>query len=61
MMSTKNVVSMVARHFVETLYTVDANWGVALLLATELPTISADGLTSTIGLRDDITFHDVST
>lgn len=61
MMSTKDVVSIVTQHFVETLYTFDANWGVAPLLATELPTISADGLTYTIGIREGITFHDGST
>nr|WP_306263613.1 ABC transporter substrate-binding protein [Pararhizobium sp. IMCC3301] len=60
MMSTKDVVSIITQHFVETLYTFDANWGVAPLLATELPTISADGLTYTIGIREGITFHDGS-
>ncbi len=61
MMSTKDVVSIVTQHFVETLYTFDENWGVAPLLATELPTISDDGLTYTIGIREGITFHDGST
>lgn len=60
MMSTKDVVSIVTQHFVETLYTFDANWAVAPLLATELPAISADGLTYTIGIREGITFHDGS-
>ena len=60
MMSTKDVVSIVTQHFVETLFTFDESWGVAPLLATELPEISADGLTYKIGIRDGITFHDGS-
>ena len=61
MMSTKDVVSIVTQHFVETLYTFDKNWEVAPLLATELPQISDDGLTYKIGIREGITFHDGST
>jgi peptide/nickel transport system substrate-binding protein len=61
MMSTKDVVSIVTQHFVETLFTFDANWSVAPLLATQMPTISADGLTYSIGIREGITFHDGST
>ena len=61
MMSTKDVVSIVTQHFVETLFTFDENWAVAPLLATELPVISEDGLTYTIGIREGITFHDGST
>ncbi|MGJ8629214.1 MAG: ABC transporter substrate-binding protein [Sulfitobacter sp.] len=60
MMSTKDVVSIVTQHFVETLYTFDENWNVAPLLATDLPEISDDGLTYTIGIREGITFHDGS-
>lgn len=61
MMSTKDVVSIVTQHFVETLYTFDANWNLAPLLATDMPEISDDGLTYTIGIREGITFHDGST
>jgi peptide/nickel transport system substrate-binding protein len=61
MISTKDVVSIVTQHFVETLFTFDAAWAVAPLLATELPQISEDGLTYTIGIREGITFHDGST
>ena len=61
MMSTKDVVSIVTQHFVETLFTFDGSWAVAPLMATELPGISADGLTYVIGIRDGITFHDGST
>ncbi len=60
MMSTKDVVSIVTQHFVETLYTFDANWNVAPLLAADLPAISGDGLTYRIALRKGITFHDGS-
>ncbi len=61
MLSTKDVVSMVTQNFVETLFTFDANWAVAPLLATQLPEISDDGLTYTIGIREGITFQDGST
>lgn len=61
MLSTKDVVSIVTQHFVETLYTFDESWTVAPLLATMLPEISADGKTYTIGIREGITFHDGST
>ena len=61
MRSTKDVVSIVTQHFVETLYTFDDSWAVAPLLATALPQISDDGLTYTIGIREGITFHDGST
>ncbi|SIT07688.1 ABC transporter substrate-binding protein [Paracoccus saliphilus] len=60
MMSTKDVVSIVTQHFVETLYTFDSGWNVAPLLATEMPQISDDGLTYTIGIREGVTFHDGS-
>lgn len=61
MMSTKDVVSIVTQHFVETLYTFDSSWNVAPLLAADLPEISDDGLTYRIALREGITFHDGST
>jgi peptide/nickel transport system substrate-binding protein len=61
MMSTQDVVSIVTQHFIETLYTFDSNWNIVPLLAVDLPTISEDGTTYTIALRDGITFHDGST
>lgn len=61
MISTKDVVSIVTQHFVETLYTFNANWEVAPLLATDLPQISDDGLVYKIGIREGVTFHDGST
>ena len=60
MMSTKDVVSIVTQHFVETLYSFDENWGVAPLLAVDLPEISDDGLTYKIAIREGVTFHDGS-
>ncbi len=61
MMSTKDVVSIVTQHFVETLYTFDSGWNIAPLLATDLPTISGDGKTYAISIREGVTFHDGST
>ena len=37
MISTKDIVSQVTQHFVETLYTFDSSWNVAPLLAVDLP------------------------
>lgn len=60
MVSTKDVVSIVTQHVVETLYTFDANWSVAPLLAAAMPEISNDGLTYVIPLREGVTFSDGS-
>ncbi|WP_380052464.1 ABC transporter substrate-binding protein [Falsihalocynthiibacter sp. SS001] len=60
MKSTKDVVSIVTQHFVETLYTFDGEWNIAPLLAVDLPEISEDGLTYKIAIREGITFHDGS-
>ncbi len=60
MISTKDVVSIVTQHFVETLYTFDSGWNIAPLLATDLPEIGDDGLSYKIGIREGITFHDGS-
>ncbi len=61
MVSTKDIVSQVTQHFVETLYTFDSSWNVAPLLAVDLPEISEDGTVYRIALREGITFHDGST
>lgn len=61
MVSTKDIVSQVTQHFVETLYTFDSSWNVAPLLAAEMPEISEDGTVYRIALREGITFHDGST
>ena len=60
MVSTKDIVSKVTQHFVETLYTFDRSWNVAPLLAVDLPTISRGGTVYTIRLRRGIKFHDGS-
>lgn len=60
MASTADLVGIITQHIYETLYTFDADWGPTPLLAAELPSISADGLTYTIPLRTGITFHDGS-
>ncbi len=60
MVSTKDVVSIVTQHFVETLYTFDESWSVVPLLAAAMPEIGEDGLTYTIPLREGVTFHDGS-
>ena len=44
MVSTKDVVSIVTQHFVETLFTFDDTWSVVPLLAADMPEISEDGL-----------------
>ncbi|WOI57848.1 ABC transporter substrate-binding protein [Palleronia sp. LCG004] len=61
MISTKDVVSIVTQHFVETLYTFDESWAVVPLLAADMPQIAEDGLTYTIPLREGVSFHDGST
>lgn len=60
MISTKDIVSQVTQHFVETLYTFDSSWNVAPLLAVDLPEISNGGTVYRIAIRDGITFHDGS-
>ncbi len=60
MISTKDVVSIVTQHFMETLYTFDESWQVVPLLASDMPTISEDGTTYTIPLREGVSFHDGS-
>lgn len=61
MASTADLVGILTQHIFETLYTFDAEWNTTPLLAAELPSISEDGLTYTIALRQGITFHDGST
>ena len=60
MTSTADLVGILTQHFFETLYTFDAKWNLAPLLAEKLPDVSSDGLTYTIPLRQGITFHDGS-
>lgn len=60
MISTKDIVSQVTQHFIETLYTFDDSWSVVPLLASAMPEISEDGMTYVIPLREGVTFHDGS-
>jgi peptide/nickel transport system substrate-binding protein len=60
MVSSVNLVGNVAQHIFETLYTFDESLRVAPLLAADMPTISEDGKTYEIPLREGVKFHDGS-
>lgn len=55
--STADLVGILAQHIYETLYTFDANFNIRPMLAKDMPEISADGLTYTIALRENVPFH----
>ena len=57
MASTADLVGVIMQHVYEPLYTFDANWRIAPMLATSLPDISADGKRVTITLRQGVRFH----
>src|SRR5690242_13975045 len=57
MASTADLVSTIMQHIYEPLYTFDANWNVAPMLAESMPAISKDGLVYTIPLRKGVKFH----
>src|SRR5215831_16810881 len=57
MASTADLVGTIMQHVYEPLYTFDANWNVAPMLAESLPTVSKDGLSYTIPLRKGVKFH----
>jgi peptide/nickel transport system substrate-binding protein len=57
MVTTADLVGTIMQHVYEPLYTFDANWNVAPLLAESLPSVSKDGLTYTIPLRKGVKFH----
>src|ERR1700716_1085401 len=57
MASTADLVGTIMQHVYESLYTFDANWNVAPMLAESMPTISKDGLVYTIPLRKGVKFH----
>jgi peptide/nickel transport system substrate-binding protein len=57
MASTADLVGTIMQHVYEPLYTYDANWNVAPMLADGLPKVSDDGLTHTIALRQGVKFH----
>ncbi|MDR2787068.1 MAG: ABC transporter substrate-binding protein [Candidatus Accumulibacter sp.] len=55
--TTADLVGTIMQHVYEPLYTYDANWNVAPMLADGLPAVSDDGLTHTITLRRGVKFH----
>lgn len=57
MASTADLVGTIMQHVYETLYTFDAKWNVAPMLAESLPKVSADGKTYTIALRKGVKLH----
>ena len=57
MASTADLVGTIMLHVYELLYTFDANWNVAPMLAESLPAISNGGLVYTIPLRKGVKFH----
>ena len=57
MTSTADLVGTIMQHVYEPLYTFDANWAIAPMLAESLPSVSKDGLTYTIALRKGVKLH----
>jgi peptide/nickel transport system substrate-binding protein len=57
MISTADLVGTIMQHVYEPLYTFDANWNVAPMLAEAMPTVSKDGLTYTIAIRKGVKLH----
>ncbi|WP_294768546.1 ABC transporter substrate-binding protein [uncultured Rhodoferax sp.] len=57
MVSTADLVGTIMQHVYEPLYTFDANWNIAPMLAESLPAVSKDGLSYTIPLRKGVKFH----
>lgn len=57
MVTTADLVGTIMQHVYEPLYTFDANWNVAPMLAETMPRVSKDGLIYTIALRKGVKFH----
>ncbi|QDL56895.1 ABC transporter substrate-binding protein [Rhodoferax aquaticus] len=57
MTSTADLVGTIMQHVYEPLYTFDANWNIAPMLAESMPTVAKDGLTYTIQLRKGVKLH----
>lgn len=57
MASAADLVGTLMQHVYEPLYTFDAQWNLAPMLAERLPEVSADGLVYTIPLRKGVKFH----
>ncbi|YBV94137.1 ABC transporter substrate-binding protein (plasmid) [Phyllobacteriaceae bacterium JZ32] len=60
MQTPTDIVLMIDQHIFETLFTYDGEWKSVPLLAAAQPTISEDGLTYRIPLREGVKFHDGS-
>ncbi|PYE90494.1 ABC transporter substrate-binding protein [Phyllobacterium leguminum] len=60
MQTPTDIVLMIDQHIFETLFTYDIKWKSVPLLAASQPTISEDGLTYRIPLREGVKFHDGS-
>src|SRR5262245_57538886 len=57
MASTADLTGTIMQHVYEPLYTFDADWKIAPMLAESMPTVSKDGLVYTIPLRKGVKFH----
>jgi len=57
MTSTADLVGTIMQHVYEPLFTFDANWNVAPMLAESMPVVSKDGLTYTIAIRKGVKLH----
>ncbi|WP_298924187.1 ABC transporter substrate-binding protein [uncultured Ramlibacter sp.] len=57
MVTTADLVGTIMQHVYEPLFTFDANWNIAPMLAESLPTVSKDGLTYSIALRKGVKLH----
>jgi peptide/nickel transport system substrate-binding protein len=57
MVSTADLVGTIMQHVYEPLYTVDAHWNIAPMLAQDMPAISEGGKVYTIALRQGVKLH----
>ena len=57
MTSTADLVGTIMQHVFETLYTFDANWNIAPMLAESMPSVSKDGMTYNIAIRKGVALH----
>jgi peptide/nickel transport system substrate-binding protein len=57
MTSTADLVGTIMQHVYEPLYTFDANWNIAPMLAESMPVVSKDGLSYSITLRKGVMLH----
>lgn len=57
MITSTDLVGTIMQHVYEPLYTFDARWNLAPMLAESMPTVSKDGLTYSIPLRQGVKFH----